>query len=306
VLVEQAQPPGLLITNGEFVGRWSSTDSVCIEIGPKCEGKVSLSNCSFWGPIDRCIWMRSGFGQLAANTCHFVHWDNHGMGAPAIQLDAGKTVVQGCTFSQDGTNVQVAAGVRSAILMGNQAEGGFHVINEAEARTQMLANEVDPLEAQPETLSHYRIDVGGLADGRFVKEFFGREPRGFDGVRNMARWTTDKSYLTLPVLANKAYTLTLDVMVPPAAECPEAGLYLADQRLVGLDSKTESVTVSLPASETGRQRIEIRCQGWIPKQLIKDSNDDRKLGITVYAVTMKAEDAAPRIFDVNAGKWIKP
>ena len=31
VLVEQAQPPGLLITNGEFVGRWSSTDSVCVE-----------------------------------------------------------------------------------------------------------------------------------------------------------------------------------------------------------------------------------------------------------------------------------
>ena len=80
VLVEQAQPPGLLITNGEFVGRWSSTDSVCIEIGPKCEGKVSLSNCSFWGPIDRCIWMRSSIGQLAANTCHFVHWDNHGAG----------------------------------------------------------------------------------------------------------------------------------------------------------------------------------------------------------------------------------
>ena len=59
VLVEQAQPPGLLITNGEFVGRWSSTDSVCIEIGPQVEGKVSLTNCSFWGPIDRCIWMRS-------------------------------------------------------------------------------------------------------------------------------------------------------------------------------------------------------------------------------------------------------
>ena len=50
VLVEQAQPPGLLITNGEFVGRWSSTDSVCLEIGPKAKGKVSLVNCSFWGP----------------------------------------------------------------------------------------------------------------------------------------------------------------------------------------------------------------------------------------------------------------
>ncbi len=306
IYVEQAQPPGLLITNGEFVGRWSSTDSVCIEIDPKCEGKVSLSNCSFWGPIDRCIWMRSKFGLLAANTCHFVHWDNHGAGAPAIQLDAGKTVVQGCTFSQDGTNVQVAAEVRSAILMGNQAEGGFHVINEAESRTQMLANEVDPLDALPEALAHYRVDIGGLGDGRFGREFFGRESRGYEGVRNMARWTTDKSYLQLPVIVGKTYTLTLEVMVPPAAECPEAGLYLGDQRLVALDRKSETVTVELPPSTSGRQRVEIRCQGWVPKATIKDSNDDRKLGITVYAATMKAEDSTPRVFDVNAGDWVKP
>jgi len=59
VLVEQAQSPGLLITNGEFVGRWGSADSVCLEIGPQMQGKVSLVNCTFWGPIDRCIWMRS-------------------------------------------------------------------------------------------------------------------------------------------------------------------------------------------------------------------------------------------------------
>ena len=59
VVVEQAQAPGLLITNGEFVGRWSSTNAVCVEIGPKVAGKVSLVNCSFLGPIDRCVWMRS-------------------------------------------------------------------------------------------------------------------------------------------------------------------------------------------------------------------------------------------------------
>jgi hypothetical protein len=122
----------------------------------------------------------------------------------------------------------------------------------------------------------------------------------------MARWTTDKSYLQLPVIVGKAYTLTLEVMVPPSAERPEAGLYLGDQRLIALDRKSEIVTVELPPSATGRQRVEIRCQGWVPKATIKDSNDDRKLGITVYAVTMKAEDATPRVFDVNAGDWVKP
>ena len=82
VVVEQAQPPGLLISNGEFVGRWSSTDAVCLDIGPKVEGKVSLVNCSFWGPIDRCVWMQSAAGQFTASACHFVDWDNRGDGSP--------------------------------------------------------------------------------------------------------------------------------------------------------------------------------------------------------------------------------
>jgi hypothetical protein len=93
VWVEQAQPPGLLITNGEFVGRWGSTDAVCVEIGPHVAGKVSLTNCSFWGPIDRCVWMRSASGQFTANACHFVHWDVRAASEPAIQLDAGRVIV---------------------------------------------------------------------------------------------------------------------------------------------------------------------------------------------------------------------
>ena len=141
VLVEQAQSPGLLITNGEFVGRWGSTDSVCLEIGPQVEGKVSLVNCSFWGPIDRCIWMRSPLGQVTASACHFVDWDNHGKGAPAIQLDAGKAIVQGCTFAKEGTHVLAGKEVRSAILTGNQAQGGFRTENQAGKRLQTFANE---------------------------------------------------------------------------------------------------------------------------------------------------------------------
>ncbi|MCX8107646.1 MAG: glycoside hydrolase family 55 protein, partial [Verrucomicrobiae bacterium] len=66
VVVEQAQLPGLLITNGEFVGRWGSKTAVCLEVAPGAEGKVSLVNCSFWGPIDRCVWMRARGGQFTA------------------------------------------------------------------------------------------------------------------------------------------------------------------------------------------------------------------------------------------------
>jgi hypothetical protein len=143
VVVEQAQPPGLLISNGEFVGRWSSTNAVCLEIGPKVEGKVSLVNCSFWGPIDRCVWMRSPVGQFTASACNFVHWDVRRIGSPAIQLDAGKAIVQGCTFSQTNLHVQVGSNVISAILTVNQAAGGFRVENHDGKRTLMGLNEGD-------------------------------------------------------------------------------------------------------------------------------------------------------------------
>jgi hypothetical protein len=149
VLVEQAQAPGLLITNGEFVGRWGSDDSVCVEIGPKVQGKVSLVNCSFWGPIDRCVWMRSRSSQFTANACNFVDWDTHGRGSPAIQLDAGKAIVQGCTFERKGTHVQAGRNVKSAILTANQAGGGFQINNDAGARVQAVANERPDPEEKP-------------------------------------------------------------------------------------------------------------------------------------------------------------
>ena len=53
-------------------GRLGQHRSVCLEIGPEVEGTVSLANCSFWGPVDRCVWMRSAAGQFTASACHFV------------------------------------------------------------------------------------------------------------------------------------------------------------------------------------------------------------------------------------------
>ncbi len=306
VLVEQAQPPGLLITNGEFVGRWSSTDSVCVEIGPKVEGKVSLTNCSFWGPIDRCVWMQSPFGQFAANACHFVHWDNHATGAPAIQLDAGKAVVQGCTFAQEGTHVRAARGVRSAILIGNQAESGFQVDNQAGSRTQLVANEEDPVEATPAARAHYRIQVGALGDGRFLQQWTGRDRGALDGKPHPMRWSTAHSLLKLPVVRGKPYRITVLLSVPPHAEAPDAGLYAGDHCLARLDRHTSTLTAELPASDKDELILQLRCRGWVPQQQMPGSNDSRTLGVAVYSITMCAADAEERVFDANLGDWIEP
>lgn len=136
VLVEQAQPWGLLITNGEFVGRWGSKNAVCIEIGEKVESKISLNNCSFWGPIERIIWQKSPKAQLTANACHFVDWDS-----TAIQVDAGKAIIQGSTFMQKKTSIIIGNKVQSAIITSNQAKDGLIVKNNAGKRTQMGFNE---------------------------------------------------------------------------------------------------------------------------------------------------------------------
>jgi hypothetical protein len=303
VLVEQAQAPGLLITNGEFVGRWSSTDSVCVEIGPKTEGKVSLVNCSFWGPIDRCVWMQSPTGQFTASACHFVQWDNLGKGAPAIQLDAGKAIVQACSFCLEGTHVQAGERVRSAILTANQAPGGFRTVNRAGKRVQMLANEEDPLQATPQATSHYRIKIGAPGDGQYLIQWNGREHVNTPLTKVTTRWSRAISRLDLPVAAGKPYQVAIEVSVPKEAESPEAGLYLDGKRIAAISHKTTTLVGELPPSSSERIVLELRCRGWIPRQLHPGSKDDRTLGVQAYSVSMRARDAGARLFDANKGQW---
>ena len=300
VVVEQAQSPGLLITNGEFVGRWAGTESVCIEIGPQAEGKVSLVNCSFWGPIDRCVWMRSPVGQFTASACNFVSWDVRGMGSPALQLDAGRSIVQGCSFIQGGLSVQVGAEVVSAILTANQAAGGFRVENQAGERTQMGLNEADPVVWTEEARCHYRIEVGAAGDDRYLRGFHGRER-----VDRPCRWSMASSSLVLPVPRGKPYTVTLEANIPAHALSPEAGLYRDGVLLAPLEAGT-AVTAALPAGDEDLTRLELRCKGWVPQELDTGSTDPRTLGVLLFGVTVKATDAGESVFDANTGKWLAP
>jgi hypothetical protein len=298
VVVEQAQSPGLLITNGEFVGRWAGTESVCIEIGPQAEGKVSLVNCSFWGPIDRCVWMRSPVGQFTASACNFVSWDVRGAGSPALQLDAGRSIVQGCSFIQGGLSVQVGADVVSAILTANQAAGGFRVENQAGERAQMGLNEADPVVWTAEARSHYRIDVGAVGDDRYLRGFHGRER-----VDRPCRWSTASSTLTLPAPRGKPYTVTLEANIPAHALSPEAGLYRGGTLLAPLAAGT-ALAASLPSGDEDLVRLELRCKGWVPQEVDAGSADPRTLGVLFFSVTVKAADAGETVFDANTGKWL--
>jgi len=296
VVVEQAQPPGLLFSNGEFVGRWGSTNAVCLEVAPSAEGKVSLVNCAFWGPIDRCVWMRSPAGQFTASACNFVHWDNRGEGAPALQVDAGRVIVQGCTFAQDGVAAALGPEVVSAILTGNQAVGGFRVDNQAGDRAQVALNEPDPIRWTPESRAHYRLTVGAPGDGRYLQGCHGaeRSNRPF-------RWTAGNTRLVLPVVPGKACTVSLELRVPKEALAADAGLYLDGRRLAAL-TEAGPLQVQLPAQTSDRAKLELRCAPWVPRQIIPGSQDARSLGLQLYTITVKADGATAPVFDANTGK----
>jgi hypothetical protein len=298
VVVDQAQPPGLLISNGEFVGRWGSTNAVCLEIGPEVEGKVSLVNCSFWGPIDHCVWMRSKAGQFTASACNFVNWDNAEIGSPAIQLDAGRAIIQGCTFGEDHLHIQVRSNVVSAILTANQAPGGFRFENDAGPRAQAALNEADPISWSRESLARYHLQIGGVADGRYLLGWCGAEkgPKPY-------RWSLPGSKLVLPVIPGERYTLRLEFQAPQAALSAEAGIYHEGVRLAPLTTNGV-MTVELPPATTNRMRLELRCKAWVPAQVNKDSHDQRALGIQVFALTMHGAAADTNVFSANTGEWI--
>jgi hypothetical protein len=244
--------------------------------------------------------MQSAAGQFTASACHFVNWDNRGVGSPAIQLDAGKAIVHSCTFAEDGLNVQVGSNVVSAILTANQAPGGFRVDNLAGKRTQSALNEEDVIAWTGEALSHYQIIVGRQGDGRYLQGW-----NVSDGGSEPFRWSAPVSRLLLPTTPGEPYTVTLEVKVPDQAITPEAGLYLAGKRIAPLTAG-KVLTASLPSCPSDRVRLELRAGGWVPQRVIPGSTDPRTLGIQVSRVTMRSHSGGTNIFNANTGAWLAP
>lgn len=199
------------------------------------------------------------------------------------------------TFEQEGPHVQDAEPVKSALLVGNQASGGFEAGNRAGKRTQLAANESASAGWTAEAKKHYCIAVGAEGDGRYLRGWHGRE-------RTM-RWSFAESLLRLPVVPGESYTLTLKLHVPKAALSPEAGLYLENKRLASLKAGVTTLTAELPLSRAGQLTLRVVCAGWIPTEHNPASNDDRTLGVQLFGITMRAKIAGKRVFQANTGEW---
>jgi len=135
LLVEDTQGPGLLITNGEFVG--SPGAPACVQVGG---GVVQLANCSFWGPHRKVIEAQ-GNAVVSLSQCNFVQWNGE---VAAVDMLGGSLLMQGCIFQAAQTHVRLGPEVRSAALLGNQFRGGPRVVNESQGDVQQVGNVTVP------------------------------------------------------------------------------------------------------------------------------------------------------------------
>ncbi|MBR4104718.1 MAG: hypothetical protein IKK39_11740, partial [Thermoguttaceae bacterium] len=321
VVVDQSQKQGLLITNGEFVGRWTSEDSVCLEIGERNEGAVMLTNCSFWGPVKTCVLSNQPLGRVTLNSCVFVNWDEvHSAkaknGAPAIQIDAGRATIQGCSFEKSGTHVLVSEKAANVVAVGNQAPGGFRLIGpKSAAKVQTAANELDPMTAEPDAKENYRFALGTTNDARFVDGWFNAEK---DGEGRTFRWSSGESRLTLPVVPGRRYRVAVELDAPADAvpalesektenpeESAEVGLFCEGVKVGEIVRGANRIAfeTDVPA-DVDELTLAVRCRAWIPAEVREGSDDPRKLGVCGFAVEAKAVDAdVEKTFDANFGVW---
>jgi len=136
VLIEETQMPGLLITNGEFVGGEGA--ETMIEVRATHQGLAQFSNCSFWGPSKR-VAMIDGPGMVSFNQCNFVNWEAD---AAAIEAMGGDLIVQSCKFTQPHRQIALGQAVKTAVIVGNRMAGELKIENNSKGDVQIGMNVV--------------------------------------------------------------------------------------------------------------------------------------------------------------------
>lgn len=150
IYVEDLQPFGLLITNGEFTS-WRNEDwlpnstavSNHVVIAGTNTGPVKFVNSAFWGPA-HSIADISGSGLASFTSCEFVEWAEQDgyANAAAVNLRGGKLILTGNNFHQDKNQVLLEKGT-TAIISSNIFTGSKHWIDNGAKNLQEVANAFD-------------------------------------------------------------------------------------------------------------------------------------------------------------------
>jgi len=138
VMVDAAQGPGILISNGQFVSlklQPNAEPRIGIVTGKGFNAALQLTNCSFWGDF-------TSFGRFEGNgMVSITQARMEGNKGPAIEILGGRAVVRDVLFRNRGTHVVIGKDVKRVVVETNFAEGGVKVQNEAGERAVIKDNE---------------------------------------------------------------------------------------------------------------------------------------------------------------------
>lgn len=139
VRVDDIQPFGLLITNGEFTA-FAGEPNSAIVTSPGAGGAVQLVNCSFWGVKGHSVFMQ-GNTTVTLSEGHIFDVPPGG----AILAEKGKLIVRGCNFEAKGPAVILKPEVKAAIVAENLQPGGVQIDNGIGDRAVVGLNQAAPV-----------------------------------------------------------------------------------------------------------------------------------------------------------------
>jgi len=127
VVVEAANPLGLLITNGEFVAMFWQ-DPIMVHV-PKTniEGVVMFENCAFWGPCHKNAVIEAG--KVTFNNCNFVHWDFDNRGSASVNIKGGDVIISNSRFQEDKVPVEISENAKALVFTSNILKTEKQIVN---------------------------------------------------------------------------------------------------------------------------------------------------------------------------------
>ncbi|MDO8684764.1 MAG: glycosyl hydrolase family 28-related protein [Armatimonadota bacterium] len=138
IVVEDCRHYGLLISNGQFVGKDNET---IMEVAATNTGIVQLTNCAFWGKCGKAVSV-DGKGSVSLSQCNFQHWDYSEKGLPAVEALDGDLIVQACQFQIARKQVFLGENVKTAVIQGNRFMMSTQIENKSKGSVEIGLNVV--------------------------------------------------------------------------------------------------------------------------------------------------------------------
>lgn len=143
VKVDEIQPMGLLISNGQFVCMHGDIRTEVL-VEKTCHGSVRLVNCAFWGPAKQCVVSHSR-SFVSLSDCFLSSTGRKSNpGNFLVEADGGRLQVRGCSFGSDEPGIALRAGLQHAIIAENNGVLGVEIANEIGERAVLSNNEPPP------------------------------------------------------------------------------------------------------------------------------------------------------------------